>query len=488
MKDIIKKLHPLERKLLQFLTSEFKSVKELSKEANLEEVSVLRAAGWLKEKGLAEIKEEIKEILIPTAKGLEYRDKELPELRLLNILKEKKEVYAEDVKDKFSPEEFSIALGTLKRKNAIVISKEKGKLKLILVKEIDIPEDKVLKKIIKGEELSLEERALIPELIKRGLIKREIIKEYYVRATEEGLKVKDQLGKIEFIEVLTRDIIVKKEWKGKEFREFDIKTPVEPYKLGKKHPYLKFLEYVRKILLSMGFEEMEGPIVLSSFWNCDALFMPQDHPSREIHDIFFLKEPRFLEDFPKELFEKVKQEHLKYWKFWKDDIAKRAILRSQVTALSALTLRKVKIPGKYFAIERVFRPDTIDAKHFIEFRQLEGIVLDESITFRDLLGLLKELSKEVLGIEKVKFYPAYFPFTEPSVELYVKHPKLGWIEIGGAGLFREELLRPFGIKVPVIAWGLGIDRMAMIALGIDDIRLLWAKDINWLKEKEIPFI
>ena len=194
-------------------------------------------------------------------------------------------------------------------------------------------------------------------------------------------------------------------------------------------------------------------------------------------DTFYLKLDE-IKDFPEDLKERVKEQHLKYFGIWDENLVKKLILISHVTAISSKTLLNVKIPGKYFLIEKVFRHDTIDAKHFIEFNQLEGIVLDEDLTFKELLGILKELVVNVVGAKDVKFYPAYFPFTEPSVEVYAEHPKLGWIEVGGAGIFREELLKPFGIEVPVLAWGLGIDRLAMIYLGINDIRDLHTRKLK----------
>ena len=199
-------------------------------------------------------------------------------------------------------------------------------------------------------------------------------------------------------------------------------------------------------------------------------------------DAFYLKYPETIEDFPKELYEKVKENNKKHFKIWDDFVAKRSMLISHNTAISARTLLKAKIPGRYFLIEKVYRYDTIDAKHFIEFNQLEGIILEDGVKFSDLLGILRELAVNVVGAKDVKFYPAFFPFTEPSVEIYAKHPKLGWIEVGGAGIFREELLKPFGINVPVLAWGLGIDRLAMIYLGIEDIRDLHTRNIKRLQK------
>jgi len=130
----------------------------------------------------------------------------------------------------------------------------------------------------------------------------------------------------------------------------------------------------------------------------------------------------------------------------------------------------------------VFRPDVLDAKHSMEFTQLEGIIGDRNITLRNLLGLLKKFAK-ALNLGEVKFRPGYFPFTEPSVESFVKHPKLGWVEFVGSGMFRPEVLMPLGIDFPVIAWGIGFDRLAMIRLGIDDIRELYTKKLDLLREK-----
>ncbi|RLF85046.1 phenylalanine--tRNA ligase subunit alpha, partial [Thermococci archaeon] len=145
----------------------------------------------------------------------------------------------------------------------------------------------------------------------------------------------------------------------------------------------------------------------------------------------------------------------------------------------------VQIPGKYFAIQRVFRPDVLDRTHLIEFNQVDGFVVDESLTFKHLLGILKRFAVEIAGAKKVKFLPDYYPFTEPSVQMSAYHEELGWVEFGGAGVFREEMTKPLGIDVPVIAWGIGIDRLAMFKLGIDDIRYLFSYDLKWLREAKL---
>ena len=157
------------------------------------------------------------------------------------------------------------------------------------------------------------------------------------------------------------------------------------------------------------------------------------------------------------------------------------------TAISPMTLssKDLEIPGKYFQIQRCYRPDVIDATHGVEFNQMGGFVLDENLNFKHLLGLLKMLAVEFTGAKEMKFYTDYYPFTEPSVQVSVKHPQLGWVELAGAGIFREELTKPLGVDVPVIAWGFGIDRLAMFKLKLNDIRGLFSTDLQWLRNQKV---
>ena len=148
---------------------------------------------------------------------------------------------------------------------------------------------------------------------------------------------------------------------------------------------------------------------------------------------------------------------------------------AHATAHSARQLAQgIEVPGKYFAIARVYRPDVIDATHLVEFNQMDGFIADKELSFRHLLGILKQFALEIAGASKVRFYPDYYPFTEPSVQLSAKHPELGWIEFAGAGMFRPEITENLGIKEPIIAWGMGIDRLAMFKLGIKDIKHLFS--------------
>ncbi len=317
---------------------------------------------------------------------------------------------------------------------------------------------------------SLDEKS-IRHLLSRNLIRK--------RNIADIVEVGDE------IQELTHEIIISGKWEGRKFREYDVSLPGKFRHPGKYQPYRRFLDHVRETLVRLGFREMTGPLIETEFWNFDALFQPQNHPARGWTDTYKLKYPKKGRLPP--LWEKVKESHEKSWGYeWDPETAKQLMPRAHGTALSARTLaNSPEIPGRYYAIARVFRPDVLDATHLIEFNQVEGIVLDDSLKFKHLLGILKMFAVEVAGAEKVRFLPDYYPFTEPSVQMSAKHPELGWVEFGGAGIFREELTKPLGVGVPVIAWGIGIDRLAMFRLGITDIRHLFSDDLEWLRESPL---
>jgi phenylalanyl-tRNA synthetase alpha chain len=271
---------------------------------------------------------------------------------------------------------------------------------------------------------------------------------------------------------------------------------VAPCWPGKKQPYRQFLDELKRKLVNLGFKEMVGPNVELMFFNCDALFMPQDHPAREIHDIYFVKTEQrgdLVEN--RRFLNSVAETHENGWKtgstgwrysYSRDD-ALKLILRSQGTAESTRTLvsKNLQVPGKYFSVVRCFRPDQVDRTHLTEFNQVEGIVVGPSLSLRDLLGVLERFAIDIAGAEKVRFRPDYFPFTEPSVELQAYKEGYGWLEFGGSGIFRPEVTRPLGVDVPVLAWGIGADRLYMMRAGVDDIRLLFAQDLEWMREQKV---
>ncbi len=318
------------------------------------------------------------------------------------------------------------------------------------------------------------------------------VKQKFAKLTELGSTIVATGIKEEgVIDRLTPQVIRSGEWKDKKLRMYDVVTNVPKIYAARKQHYRKFLEWVRQKFMSLGFTEMNGPIVESEFWNMDALFMPQFHSARDIHDVYYVKEPVYG-DVDESILKKVKASHengfgtgSKGWNYSFDvKKTRRLVLRSQGTACSARTLasKDLKIPGKYFGITRCFRKDVIDATHNVDFYQTEGIIVEEGLNIRHLFGLLNMFAKEFANAQEVKIVPGYFPFTEPSCELFAKHPELGWVELGGAGIFRPEVVKPLlGKEVSVLAWGIGIDRIAMFKLGIKDIRQLFSHDLEFLK-------
>jgi phenylalanyl-tRNA synthetase alpha chain len=268
---------------------------------------------------------------------------------------------------------------------------------------------------------------------------------------------------------------------------FDVSVPSANAPVGKNHPITKMTNRMKEIMSELGFEEMEGSIIESSFWNFDALFQPQDHPARELADTFYLKGEAPL-PADKALVERVKKAHEEGWKYgWDTKEASKAVLRTHTTALSARYVASIKDkrPRKYFAIGRVFRNEATDYKHLAEFHQIEGIIVWEGAKFTDLLGILKEFYRK-LGFEKIRFRPSFFPYTEPSLEVEVYFEKRKqWMELGGGGIFRPEVSIPLSGVYPVLAWGLSLERPLMLNMGIEDIRVPYKNDADFLKSARV---
>ena len=297
---------------------------------------------------------------------------------------------------------------------------------------------------------------------------------------KDGAAPSDEKGALE--SAMLRD----GSWRTVHFRPYNVHVPPARVLLGRRNLYGEYLEWVKDKLVALGFEEFDGPLVESEFWNCDALFMPQFHAARDTHDAYIVADPSHTDAIAEPYASRVAATHEDGWQTgstgWRYDFdplfTRRLVLRTQGTAVSARTLPHARVPGKYFGILRCFRYDRVDATHLSDFYQTEGIVLGEDVNLRTLLGLLETFALEVAGARRVKYVPGYFPFTEPSVEVHIEHPVLGWFELGGSGIFRPEVTKPLGIEVPVLAWGLGVDRMALMQLGLNDLRELFSHDIE----------
>tara|TARA_Y100000310_G_scaffold342598_1_gene446481 strand:+ start:1568 stop:3085 length:1518 start_codon:yes stop_codon:yes gene_type:complete len=496
IKEIIESLSPLERKIIPFLNL---PIKEIIEKSSLDSTSVLRALKFLQNKSLITLKVTKKTVIDLGTNGVYYKKTQLPERKLLTFLESKNYPSLEEAKklSKLSDNEFKVSLGVLKSKALIEL--KNNKISLISNKsEISkkSPEEQLLESLpLEQESLSDEQRFALSNLEKRKeIIEIKTKSIISFQLTSLGSQLQGKTLSTDLIEEITPEII--KSNKKQKFRHYDIQAPVPKIHGGKKHFVNQAIEYGKQVWMDLGFKEMTGTIAQTSFWNFDALFTAQDHPVREMHDTFFIKDLHGFLPKDKSLIKAVKQAHesgigeSKGWQYsWKEDEAKSVVLRTHTTCLSAQTLSKLDIkkdlPAKFFSIGKVLRNETLDWSHGFEFNQTEGIVIDENANFRHLLGYLQEFFKK-MGFETVRFTPAYFPYTEPSVEVSAFHAeKKVWLELGAAGMFRPELTIPLlGKHIPVLAWGPGFDRIIMDYYKIKDLRELYENDLSKLRSKK----
>jgi len=471
LNEKVKELSDIERSLLSLLSSVPMPLEELSS-ASLPIDSVRRASAWLTQKGFANVSEKKSEKVVLTADGEKALAKGMPEnvfLETLTRLGGKASFADLEKESQLSKQEFMAALGINKRKAFVVIMQGLIQETGVAKEQETFSEQNSLRDIADNKKVSQE---VASALQRRGLIEKKEFVERKIFISPQGEEAKGLLSSLQ----------------GS--RAFDVEAPVPSIFMGKKAPYMQFLSQIRSKLVSLGFQEMFSPLLVTEFYNFDVLFQPQNHPARTWTDTYQLKHPKKGSLPSPKIVSAIKAAHenggksaSKGWGYdWSADIASKLMPAAHGTAHSARQLvQGIKVPGKYFAIARCFRPDVLDATHLIEFNQMEGFIVGENLNFTHLLGMLRDFAIEVAGAEKVKFFPDYYPFTEPSVQLSAKHPEMGWIEFAGAGMFRPEMLENLGIKGEAIAWGMGIDRLAMFKLGIKDIRYLFADDLGYLR-------
>ncbi|MBI5133244.1 MAG: phenylalanine--tRNA ligase subunit alpha, partial [Thaumarchaeota archaeon] len=266
-------------------------------------------------------------------------------------------------------------------------------------------------------------------------------------------------------------------------RAIDVTAPAPVIYAGRKHPLQDVVDEVREVFVGLGFQEIEGPMVQNSFWNFDALFTPQDHPAREMQDTFYIASMQASSVADKKIVNNVSGIHKKGWGYkWNINDARKLVLRTHTTPVTIRYLADNKPDeDRVFSVGRVFRNEKLTYKHLAEFYQVEGIVVGRNVTLRDLMGLQTEFYSK-MGLKKVKFWPSFFPYTEPSLQSMVYHERLGkWVELFGMGIFRPEVTIPIGVKNPVLAWGGGLERIAMLRYELDDVRELYNNKLSWLR-------
>lgn len=502
-REVAEILHENERKLLRVL-QEYGNVtaEKLSQETGLSKDAVEKASGWAETKGVASFKEEVSQVFELTEEGREYAINGLPEQNLRETLK----CGARDINElKKSFNNLNIALVWVRRKGWVEIKGGVIKLTPDGMNPGKVPEEEILEKLYTSAPVDADvftdgQLKIIHEMVRRNLVKRVEKVERYVGITEFGEKVLPLLDEIAAKKVITQitpEILVTEEWKEARFQRYDIRLPAPSLNPGKRHFISQVIDYIRRFWVELGFKEMKGEYLELNFWNFDALYQPQDHPARDLADTFYMQTPYRGRLPDSEMVERVKLTHESGWTTgstgwqykWDPEFAARTVLRTHTTSLSVnqiAELRPEDLPGKFFSVGRVFRNETIDWNHLAEFYQTDGIVIGEGVTFRNMKGYLKAYL-EGLGLERFRFRPGYFPYTEMSMEAEVWIEDKGeWMELFGAGMFRPEVVKPLiGIDVPVLAWGPGFDRLVMQSYNVANIRELYSNDIGLLRDAKL---
>jgi phenylalanyl-tRNA synthetase alpha chain len=499
MSDSGQPFHPIERKLLTSLSQVDRAdLHELEGFTGLSIDQIRRGVEWLKAKTLIVTDETEIEMFAPGELGSRAIEFGLPERRLVNLVK--KAGGSEEIArvSRSLGAEFAAALGIAKKNRWIRL--DGSKLFLEKDHENREPEEDVLEKIggekgLPRSSLSSEELEIIAGLKKRqdGYVKESRVKTVNVGLSPEGRKALKTLVSNELDEI-TPEVLRSGIWKEHPLRAINVVSPAPAVHSGRRHPMRLFMDEVRETFLSLGFEEIYGPMSQSALWNFDALFIPQQHPAREMQDTFYLSKTRAkLADNERQI-RAIKSAHeqgadtgSRGWRYpWSIEEASRVVLRTHTTAVTISYLaEKQPEEARVFSVGRVFRNEKSNYKHNPEFYQIEGVMVGEKLNVRNLIYILTKFYSK-LGFSEIKFWPTFFPYTEPSLQTMAYLKEAGrWMELGGMGPFRPEVTLPLGVKNPVLAWGLSLDRLVMLRYHVQDIRQLFGANLGWLRELPI---
>jgi len=470
-----KTLHEIERKLILALANGELVFEELITKTGLNVDQVRRGIEWLKYKNLITVKEKVTKSLGLGSEGSDAVENGLPERLLVNTLERSptRSMSIEDAKVKSGlSNKFGYALDHAIKKHWVIIISNSGNKEIKLSDNIQQGTDEKLLLRLENTQLPLED--LTEEESRAYQSLKERSPDYFTLLVVKSIEIElspQGLGILKEVEPLSGT------------RAIDVGAPAPIIYAGRKHPLQDVIDEVREIFVGLGFEEIDGPMVQNGFWNFDALFTPQDHPAREMQDTFYIAGLRAGNVADKKIINNVASIHKKDWGYnWRIEDARRLVLRTHTTPVTIRYLADKKPEqASVFSVGRVFRNEKLTYKHLAEFYQMEGIVVGKDVTLRDLMGLQTEFYSK-MGLKKVKFWPSFFPYTEPSLQSMVYHEKLGkWVELFGMGIFRPEVTLPIGVKNPVLAWGGGLERIAMLRYGLDDVRDLYSNKLGWLR-------
>ncbi len=452
-------LHDIEKKIIREMQDSAASTPEkLGQRTGLSADQVRRGVEWLRLKGLVTVDETVEVAVSLGKNGLDALENGLPERRLLDLVRGGAQKIA-DLQEQLGSL-FGPAMGAAKRSGwvqaaggEVSLARYPGRLST----------EHVLEHIGRG--------AVRPDTMPdpgsysllRGrpdYIVESIIKSRTVRLADSARGIDPDIS-----------------------GGMDVEAEVPPSFAARRHPLKETIGEIREVFVTLGFSEITGSLSQPSFWNFDALFTPQDHPAREMQDTFYLDGPSAGRVATAQQVSNVSASHRRGWRYrWDAGEARRMVLRTHTTCVTIRHLAESRPEeARVFSLGRVFRNEKASYKHLAEFHQVEGVLVGAGSTLRDLMGIQREFYRRI-GITKVKFWPTFFPYTEPSLQTMVYNERLGrWVELFGMGIFRPEVTRPLGITRPVLAWGGGIERIAMLRYGLDDVRELYNNDLGWLR-------
>tara|TARA_B100000959_G_C14945303_1_gene609600 strand:+ start:62 stop:1459 length:1398 start_codon:yes stop_codon:yes gene_type:complete len=459
-------LHDIEKKIIGSLQKKSgQTPEQLSESTELSIDQIRRGIEWLRLKEFAQVKESSKVEISLGQNGIDAFKTGLPERKLMDLIKDGPKTF-DEVRTILSGAGFNAAIANAKKNGWVKIDKNESGSKIsVKEKSIETPEEKLISLI--GEK-SIPEEQIENKLALKFLLQRP---DYIIQNTEKSKTVSltDKASNIDST-ISTSGAI-------------DVEANVPMVFAARTHPLKDTIDEIREIFVKLGFSEIQGTLTQSSFWNFDALFTPQDHPARELQDTFYLENIKSEKPATPKQIKQVSASHSENWRYnWQLSESQKMVLRTHTTCVTIKYLAEKKPDeARVFSLGRVFRNEKVSYKHLVEFNQIEGIVVGNNTTLRDLMGIQKEFYKQ-LGLTKIKFWPTFFPYTEPSLQTMVYNEKLGkWVELFGMGIFRSEVTRPLGITKPVLAWGGGIERIAMLKYDLDDVREFYNNNLNWLR-------
>lgn len=428
-------------------------IEKLAARAGISQDQARRGVEWLLHKKLIDAEEKTESRLVLGPRGVESLERGLPERRLLNLALAGT-TGMEQLRRQMG-DEFGAAMGAARR--AGWVEPDGGVLRASGARG-PLPYEQLLSKIGRaGMDPGLADEAQLEALASRDLasVRRISRRAFSLSAAARGLGEPEE-GAI----------------------DVEADAPVEfP---ARRHPLTETMAEIRESLVSMGFSEIRGALAQPSFWNFDALYTPQDHPAREMQDTFFLDgaEARLGSVASAGQVARVSEAHRRGWGYeWKKGPSRSMVLRTHTTCVTVRHLDEAGGDTRVFSMGRVFRNEKASRKHLSEFHQAEGLVRAPGLGLRDLMGMQSELYRK-LGLGEVQFWPTFFPYTEPSLQAMVRGPGGRWVELFGMGMLRRESL---GSDGNVLAWGGGVERIAMLRMGVSDVRAFYENDLEWLR-------